>query len=157
MIGAIVLLEVLSDKWLAIIVGSLTAAAAILLLSGWNLIRTPRAEIAAGAGCAFASLTAALPGPPLVCVYSDMRPPMMRPTSALLIFSVATIGFFSLLFTGNFGSREFELLLWLVPGVVIGLVASRWVRPHLDRPWFRPMVLIMAMIGGLGLVVRQLV
>lgn len=155
-VAAIVLLEVLSDKWLAIIVGSLTAIAAAMLLSGFELQRGPRAEIAAGGGCAFASLTAALPGPPLVCVYSDMKPSTMRPTASMLIMSVAIIGFFSLLFSGNFGGHEVKLLGYLVPGVLAGLFAARWVRPHLDRPWFRPMVLVIALVGGLGLVARQL-
>lgn len=155
-VGALLVLEMMSDKLLAIMVGSLTAMAAAMLLAGWNLSRTPKAESVAGAVCAFSSLTAALPGPPLVCVYSDMKPSMMRPTASLLILSVATIGFFTLLASGNFGSHEFELLGWLMPGVIAGLIASRWVRPHLDRPWFRPLVLVIALIGGLALVGRQL-
>lgn len=155
-IGALLVLEMMSDKLLAIMVGSLTAMAAAMLLAGWTLARTPRAETVAGAVCAFSSLTAALPGPPLVCVYSDMKPSMMRPTASLLILSVATIGFFTLLLSGNFGREEAGLLAWLMPGVIAGLIASRWVRPHLDRPWFRPLVLVIALVGGLALVARQL-
>ena len=154
--GALLVLEMMSDKLLAIMVGSLTAMAAAMLLMGWDLSRTPKAEVTAGAVCAFSSLTAALPGPPLVCVYSDMKPSMMRPTASLLILSVASIGFVTLLASGNFGTYEFELLAWLMPGVIAGLIASLWVRPHLDRPWFRPLVLVIALIGGLALVGRQL-
>lgn len=154
--GALILLATVSNKVMAIIVGSLTAAAAALLLMGWDLARTPKAEMGAGAACAFASLTAGMPGPPLVCVYSDMKPSTMRPTASLLILSVAFVGFISLLISGNFGSHEFELLLWLVPGVLMGLFASRWVRPFLDKPWFRPLVLVIALIGGVALVARQL-
>lgn len=153
---ALVLLAIMSDRVLSILVGSLTAMAAAMLLLGLNLSRTPRAETAAGAACAFASLTAAMPGPPLVCVYADMKPSVMRPTASLLILSVAAVGFVSLLLSGNFGNHEFELLLWLMPGVIIGLVAARWVRPHIDKPWFRPLVLVIALIGGLALVARQL-
>ena len=51
-IGAIVVLELVSDKWLAIVVGSLTAMAASMLLLGLNLSRSPRAETVAGAVCA---------------------------------------------------------------------------------------------------------
>lgn len=155
-VGALLVLEMMSDKLLAITVGSLTAAAAAMLLTGRNLSRTPRSETVAGAVCAFSSLTAALPGPPLVCVYSDMKPSVMRPTASLLILSVASVGFITLLATGNFDSEEFALLAWLMPGVVAGLIASRWVRPHLDQPWFRSLVLTIALIGGLALVGRQL-
>lgn len=154
-IAALAMLNMMSDRVLAILVGSLTAMAATMLLAGLHLSRTPKAEVVAGGACAFASLTAAMPGPPLVCVYSDMKPSSMRPTASLLILSVAFIGFFSLLFTGNFGSHEFSLLLWLMPGVIAGLIAARWVRPHIDKPWFRPLVLVIALIGGLALVARQ--
>lgn len=155
-IGALLVLAYVSDRLLAIMVGSLTALAAALLLLGWKLARTPRAEVAAGTACAFASLTAALPGPPLVCVYADMKPSTMRPSASLLILSVASVGFVSLLLSGNWGARETELLALLMPGVIAGLLASRWVRPHLERPWFRPLVLTIALIGGLALVARQL-
>lgn len=154
--GALLVLELLSNRTMAIVVGSLTAFAAAMLLMGMDLARTPRSETVAGAVCAFSSLTAALPGPPLVCVYSDMKPSMMRPTASMLILSVASVGFITLLLSGNFGSHEFELLLWLLPGVTVGLIASRWVRPYLDRPWFRPLVLTLALIGGVALVLRQL-
>lgn len=155
-VGALLVLELMSRQTMSILVGSLTALAAFMLLTGFNLTRTPRAETAAGAMCAFASLTAALPGPPLVCVYSDMKPNTLRPTAALLIFSVASIGFVTLLLTGNWGSHEFELLALLMPGVILGLIASRWVRPRIDKPWFRPLVLVVAMIGGIALAARQL-
>jgi len=155
-LAALIVLEFMSERWLAITVGSLTAGAAAMLLLGLNLSRTPRAEAAAGAACAFASLTAAMPGPPLVCIYADMKPAKMRPTASLLILSVAAIGFVTLFASGNFGSYEFELLLWLMPGVIAGLIASQWVRPHLDRPWFRPLVLVIALVGGLALVARQI-
>jgi len=155
-VAALILIATLNAKMLAIVVGSLTAMAAAMLLLGLSLARTPKSETVAGAACAFASLTAAMPGPPLVCVYADMKPSTMRATASLLILSVAAIGFVTLLVSGEFGSHEFELLLRLLPGVIAGLIVSRWVRPHLGRPWFRPMVLIIALIGGLALVARQL-
>jgi len=155
-VAALIVLATLNAKMLAIVVGSLTAMAAAMLLLGLSLVRTPKAETVAGAACAFASLTAAMPGPPLVCVYADMKPATMRATASLLILSVAAIGFVTLVASGEFGSHEFELLLRLLPGVIAGLIASRWVRPHLERSWFRPMVLVIALIGGLALVARQL-
>lgn len=154
---AIALLELVSDRTLAIIIGLLTAMAALMLLSGIHFVRTPRSEVVAGFACALASLTAVLPGPPLVCVYSDMPPRQMRPNASMLIMVIAVVGFASLLLTGNFGRAEVELLLWILPGVIAGLVLSRWLRPWVDgRAWFRTAILVMAMIGGLALVARQL-
>ena len=47
-VGAILVLETVSDTLLAVMVGSLTALAAAMLLLGWNLARTPRAETTRG-------------------------------------------------------------------------------------------------------------
>jgi len=66
------------------------------------------------------------------------------------------IGFCTLLATDNFGRHEATLSAWLVPGVLAGLAAARWVRPLVDRTWLRPAVLWIALAGGLALVVRQL-
>lgn len=155
--AALIVLAALSRSTLAVLVGGSTAAAALMLLAGVTIRRNRRTEIAAGALCTFASVTASLPGPPLVCVYADMDPPKMRSTTSMFIIWVAVIGFFSLLLSGNFGRHEFELLLWLLPGVVAGLVISRWVRPFIDKPWFRQLILVVALCGGLALVARQLV
>lgn len=157
LIAGIVTLEMMSDRVLAILVGGLAAFAAAILLMGVQLTRTQNTDVVGGAMCAFASVTAALPGPPLVLCLNNVRPAAMRATVSSYVLVVAAIGFVSLLLTGNFGGDEVELTLWLLPGIFGGLFLSRWVRPYLERSWFRPLVLVMALCGGLGLVIRQFV
>ena len=152
----LVVLSLLSDRTMGLLVGGLTAAAAITLLTGAQVRRTNASDIAGGAVCTFASVTAGLPGPPLVIAFHDMNPRQMRGTSAAFMLSVAAIGFIALAATGNFGSEEIELTMWLMPGVLVGLFIARWVRPLIDRPWFRPLILVVALIGGLALVLRNL-
>lgn len=156
MVVGLVVLESMSDKTLGVLVGGGTAVAAVALLSGWSVTRTPKVEILAGGATAFAAITAGLPGPPFVVAFSDLRPAALRATSASVIMIIAVIGFFILVATGNFGAPEFRLLALLVPGTVAGLVLSRYVRPQLERPWFRPLVLTVSAIGGLALVMRNL-
>lgn len=155
LIAALAVLAFVSKSTLSILVGGLTALAAVVLLGGATVKRTRVAEIAAGTACTFASVTAGLPGPPLVCVYEDMPAPKMRATSAMLIVWVAAIGFISLVLSGNFGRDEATLLAWLMPGIMLGLFSARWVRPLLNRPGFRTVVLVVALLGGLLLVLRQ--
>lgn len=154
--AALVVLALISRSAMAVLVGGSTAVAAALLLAGHTIKRTRTTEIAAGALSTFASVTASLPGPPLVCVYADMSPAKMRSTSSMLIIWIAILGFIGLLLSGNFGGHEFELVLWLLPGILIGLITARWVRPFIDKPWFRQLILVVAMIGGLALVARQI-
>jgi uncharacterized membrane protein YfcA len=154
--GGLVVLSLLSDRTMGLLVGGLTATAAITLMTGAQVRRTNSSDVAGGAACTFAGVTSGLPGPPLVIAFHDMNPRQMRGTSAAFMLSVAAIGFVALAATGNFGKKELELTLWLIPGVLLGLYIARWVRPLIDRPWFRPLILVVALIGGLALVVRNL-
>ncbi len=155
LIAGLAVLELFSETALALLVGGLTMVAAAALLSGLKLARSSRVEMVGGAACTFASVTAGLPGPPLVIAFNDMKPAAMRGTASTFVMMVAAIGMVSLVLSGNFGGEEAKLTLWLLPGLLLGIIASRWVRPFLDRSWFRPLVLVIAFIGGLALVLRQ--
>lgn len=156
LIGAILVLELVSESVLAILVGTLAATAAAALLAGYRPTRGRRTEIIGGAASTFSGITAGLTGPPLVIAFNDMRPATMRATTALFVVNVAVVGLASLVITGNFGRHELQLLGRLVPGVIIGLVVARWVRPIIDRTWFRPTVLVISCLGGVVVVLRQL-
>ena len=155
LIAGIATLGMVSDRTLAIVVGSVTAVAAALILAGARVTRTPRTDVAAGGATAFASVTAGLPGPPLVLNFADMTPSQMRGTSASYILVVAVAGVAGLAAAGEFGGDESMLTLRLLPGIAVGMVAARFARPFLDRSWFRPAVLVIAMCGALALVTRQ--
>jgi uncharacterized membrane protein YfcA len=156
MVVGLVVLESMNDRTLGVLVGGATLLAAVALLSGWSVTRTPRVEVLAGGATAFAAVTAGLPGPPFVVAFSDLRPAALRATAASVIMVIAGVGFLSLIATDNFGASEFRLLALLVPGTIAGLILSRYVRPQLERPWFRPLVLTVSAIGGLALVMRNL-
>ncbi len=153
--GLAVLLAI-SEDVLAFLIGGVTAVAAISLLCGIRVRRSTPVEIATGAGATFTSVTAGLPGPPLVLTFSDMKPATMRGTVGTFFLLVAITAAIALVVADEFGGREVGLTGWLIPGVLIGLVASRYVRPLLDRAWFRPAVLIVAFAGGIALILRQL-
>jgi uncharacterized membrane protein YfcA len=156
LVAGLVVLELVPATGIAGVVGALTVVSCGLLLAGARPARSRLGELAGGGGCAFASVTAGLPGPPLIIAFNDLAPSAMRATVSLFVPSVATIGLVSLLVTGNFGWHEVRLTLWLAPGVALGLVLGRSVRPVIDRHWFRPTVLTVALLGGLALLVRQI-
>lgn len=154
--AGLTILLMIDGRVLSIIVGAATALAAASILFGARVTRSPRVEVVAGGIMAFASITAALPGPPLAIAFSDMKPSTMRGTASASILTVAIIAAVTLTTAGRFGRHELELLAWLFPGAAIGLVLARFLRPVLDRSWFRTAVLVMALAGGVALVIRQL-
>lgn len=151
--AGIAVLNAMDDRLLGVVVGAATTVATLL---GLSVRRTPAVEVVAGAATALSAITAALTGPPFVVAYSDLRPAALRSTASLFISVLIVVSLVTLAFTGNFGGDEVRLLLLLVPGTVAGLVLARFVRPVIDRPWFRPLILVVAAVGGVALVLRNL-
>lgn len=156
LIAGLFVLSSVNETTMAVIVGSATALAAIVLLAGFRVVRTPRTEMVAGVLTAFATVTASLPGPPIIVALNDLEPKRLRPTCSAIILAVSVFGLTGLLLTGNFGADEVRLTAWLVPGIATGMLLARWARPYMDGPLFRPTVLTIALIGGVALVVRSL-
>ena len=154
--AGLAVLAVASDKVVALLVGSFATAGAISLLCGFRIPRSPRIEVATGTAVAFSSVTAALPGPAFALTFSEMKPATLRGTVGSVFFMVAVIAMAGLVATGEFGGHELELIAWLVPGIILGLGLARFVRPYLDRAWFRPAVLLVAFAGGVALILRQI-
>ena len=53
---------------------------------------------------------------------------------------------------GEVEGRHLVLALELLPGLLVGLWASRWVIKRLDERWLRPVVLVFAAVAGLVIV-----
>lgn len=153
--AGLTILLMIDGRVLSIIVGTATALAAASILLGAHLARSRAVEVGAGGVMAFASITAALPGPPLVIAFSDMKPATMRGTASASVLAVAILAAITLTTAGRFGRHELELLALLFPGAALGLFSARYLRPVLDRSWFRTAVLLIACAGGIALVIRQ--
>jgi uncharacterized protein len=58
----------------------------------------------------------------------------------------------SLGLAGKVEGRHLVLVVELLPGLLLGLWASRWVVKRLDERWLRPAVLAFAAVAGLVIV-----
>ena len=155
--AALTILALMAPSTLSLMIGILICVAAVVLMAGVELRRTPKSDVVTGACCAFTSLAAALPGPPLVIGFNNLSPSSLRCTVSVFVAAVSAVAVVSLASIGRFGRDEVALLLLMVPGLLGGLLLSRWTRPWLDRSWFRPAVLTIAFIGGAGLAGSQMV
>jgi len=156
MVVGIALLQAVDQQTMSLLVGGATVIGTLILLTGLRISRNTRTDVGAGALASFGATVAGLPGPPLVAVYSEMTPACMRATCSGVIGVISVLAFFSLAATGNFGTTEAGLLALVMPGVSVGLVIARFVRPYVNRPGFRQIVLILALLGGAALIVRTL-
>jgi len=155
-VAGLAVLRVMAPDTLSLMIGLLICAAAVFLLSGVNVNRTSGSDLLTGAASAFTSITAALPGPPLVIGLADLQPKALRCTVSVFVAVTSAFAFVGLMVIGRFGSHEATLLALMVPGLLVGVVVSRWTRPLLDRHWFRPGILLLSLAGGAALVINQL-
>jgi uncharacterized membrane protein YfcA len=154
--AGIAVLAVVDDATLALFIGITIVVFAVILLAGATFTRSPRIIFACGFLAAFTSSTAALPGPPMAMTFADVSSARLRGTVGTYVSALGLFLFAALFVSGRFGLHELKLAATLAPGVAIGLGLSGRARPHLDRPWFRPAILILSAAGGATLILRNL-
>ena len=157
LVGGVALLTVLSDRSLAIAVSVFVLAAVAVQAIGFRPPEGRRADYAAGAGTAFSSSVAAVPGPVYAVFASHWEPAALRATLATFMLFVGTAIIAALAVIGEFGLRELWLGVALLPPVALGLPIGRWLRPRLAGPRFRIIVLSVAATSATVVLVRQLV
>jgi uncharacterized membrane protein YfcA len=99
---------------------------------------------------------AALGGTPLALVYQDRSGAELRSTlSASFVVGIA-MSLVGLGLAGKVEGRHFVLALELLPGLLVGLWASRRVVKRLNERYLRPAVLMFAAIAGVVIVLLGL-
>ncbi len=155
--GGLALLSVLSDRSLAIAVSLFVLLAVAVQAVGTRPPEGRLADYAAGAGTAFSSSVAAVPGPVYAVFASHWQPAALRATLAtyMLVVGASIIG--ALVIIGDFGLRQLWFGLGLLPAVLLGLPIGRWLRPRLAGTQFRMIVLGVAATSAAVVLLRQLV
>ncbi|MEM8620570.1 MAG: sulfite exporter TauE/SafE family protein [Actinomycetota bacterium] len=136
------------DRTMRIVIGSAIVIAAAVLLLGVHVTRTSRTDVTGGGVYGLGMITAGVPGPAAAVAFNDLPPSVYRGTMGYMGTTVGLVSLVLLAAAGQFGAEQLVLAGLMVPGVAVGLFAARWVRPALDRAWFRPVVLWLAAGGG---------
>jgi uncharacterized membrane protein YfcA len=88
----------------------------------------------------------------MAIVYQREQAAKLRSTLAGFFLFGAGLAIVSLAISGEFGGRQLTDGLLLLPGLVVGIVASRFLGPYLDRGWARPAVLGLCTIAAVVLI-----
>jgi uncharacterized membrane protein YfcA len=154
--AGIVVLAVADESTMRVVIGGAIVVAAGVLLLGLHVSRSPRTDVVGGGAFSFSLIAAGIPGPAAAVAFNDLTPFAYRGTMGFLGVPVSVVSLALLVAAGEFGAHELELTAWMLPGILVGLLAGRHVRPFLDNTWFRPALLWLAVLGGAAVVVRQL-
>jgi len=92
----------------------------------------------------------------MAIVYQNAKGPRIRGTLSAFFVVGVMMSLTALVLVGRFGFAEFSIALRILPGLLLGFVLSRRLAVVLDRGRTRPAVLAFSAVGGIVLVLRQL-
>lgn len=146
------ILVVIPEAFLAKLFGILIVAAALMSLVGPSFEVRKETQLVGGFVSGVMSTAAALGGPPLALVNQRRSGPELRSTLAVSFMLGIIMSLVALAFTNRIEGWHLLLSLQLLPGLLIGLWASRSTAKFIDERWVRPIVLGFAIASGLVVV-----
>lgn len=146
----------LPGRPLAVLFAILVLAAVAMTASGLRMRPTSRTLVGAGALSGFMATTTSIGGPPMAMLYANEEGRRMRGTLAGFFLIGSGLSLVALALTGSYGFREVALTGWVVPGVVIGFLASAHGANRLDTGHTRTAVLAVSVLGALSVLADTL-
>jgi uncharacterized protein len=151
-VAGVALLVFVPSGSLSTLVGLLILAAALasFLRPAFEVRNSTR--LTGGIASGVVGTVAALGGTPLALVYQDRSGAELRSTLSISFVVGIVMSLVGLGLAGKVEGRHLVLVVELLPGLLLGLWASRWVVKRLDERWLRPAVLAFAAVAGLVIV-----
>lgn len=157
LVAGVVVLALLDESALAIAVSSFVLGAVALQLVGLRPPTGVSSQYLAGAATAFSSTVAALPGPMFVIFHGHRDAGAVRGTMASFMLVASPVILAILAFDGRFNLRHLSLAAMLCPGMFLGLMLGRVLRPLINGSWFRFAILGVASSSAIAVLIREIV
>jgi uncharacterized protein len=154
--AALLLLSWVPSGSLAAPLGACVLLAVLLSAVGVQLSPHRFTLAAAGVASGFLATAASIGGPPLALVYSHSGGRRLRANLSGFFVVTAVVSMAALALAGHFGAHELRLSLALLPGVLLGYVASGALRPSIDGGNAHTAVLVLSALAGLGAIAEGL-
>src|ERR671913_2464666 len=151
-VAGVVLLVLAPKGYLSMVTGLLILTVALGSFLKPRFEVNKRTRLAGGVSSGVVGTVAALGGTPLALVYQDRSGAELRSTLSISFVVGIAMSLVGLGLAGKVEWRHFALAVELLPGMLVGLWASRWVVKRLDERWLRPAVLAFAAVAGLVIV-----
>jgi hypothetical protein len=146
------LLPIIPHKTISFILAGLVLAGVALSLTGLHFPPKRWILFLAGFVSGLGSVLASIGGPPIALVNQDMEPKKLRATLSGYFLLSGIFALVGLIPAGRLGSVEFNLTLWLLPGVVLGFLISAFFIDKLRGSATRYLLLGLSAISALILI-----
>ncbi|MGO4190191.1 sulfite exporter TauE/SafE family protein [Arthrobacter sp. YAF17] len=146
------LVATLSKEGLAWAVVVVVLSGLVLAVRGWSPGPARRNLVAAGAASGVMGTATSIGGPPMALVWQGHQGPRLRGTMSAFFMVGSAISLASLGVAGAVTAEILTFALWMVPAVVGGYVASRFVNRFLDSARLKMLALGASALGSLLLI-----
>jgi len=153
-LGALTVAAIPKDQ-LSVLVAILVLVATGLVAAGVSVVRTDRTLLATGTASGYLSAAGGIGGAPIALVHADIEGAEFRRTMSRFLSASAALSIITLTAVGELTMTEVKIALALMPGVAVGLVASEWIRPRVDRGRVKPFVLAIIAASATLVLVRS--
>jgi uncharacterized membrane protein YfcA len=144
------IVSVLAPETLALVIGVIVVLAVGMSIASPPLQLRPGSQAAVGFAGGLMGTASSIGGPPVALLYQGAPGPVVRSTlgATFLVGVVLSLG--ALGIAGQVEAFHWRFGGVLVPPVLLGLFASRYLHDWLDAGWLRPCVLGFAALAGIG-------
>ncbi len=156
-LGAGVLLAVVTDRALSLLFAVLVLVAVALSAAGWHLATTRPTLGGIGVLSGFMGTVSGIGGPPIALAYQRADGPTLRGTLARFFTIGNLVSIPTLMVAGRLGRDELPFIAAALPGALVGFAVSGWLAAHLDKRTLRPYILALSASAAVAVLVRTLV
>jgi uncharacterized membrane protein YfcA len=146
----------LPTRSLSLLFAGMVLLAVTLSASGLHFRPTTRTLVGAGVASGFMGTVSGIGGPPIALVYQRSDGPTLRGTLARYFLVGSAVALPTLVVVGKLGRDELVASAVLLPGVLIGFLASKPLVRRLDQGSVRPIILALSAAAALAVLVREL-
>jgi uncharacterized protein len=146
--------------WLPARLLALTLALVVLLgvtltVRGWRPRTSRLALVTAGTASGVMGTATSIGGPPMALVWQESSGPRLRGTMSAFFLVGSALSLVALGLVGAVGTETIRKAGALMPAVLTGYVASRFVNRKLDQRRLRRFALVVSTVGALVLIADQ--
>jgi hypothetical protein len=154
--GGMWVLAALSASALGVFVGVSILAAVLATLAMPAFAPSRHALVGAGLVTGITETATGVGGPPLALVYQHQPVPVMRATIATCFLLGEIVSLVVLFASGRVGATQFIGAALLLPALVVGGLASRYMHLRVNARWMRAFVLVFATVSALVLLIKAI-
>ncbi|WP_211878858.1 sulfite exporter TauE/SafE family protein [Pseudarthrobacter albicanus] len=147
-------LPLLDGKWTGMIIGGLVVASVLAALTRFRAPQSRFSLFVAGVIGGVLGTVASTSGPPLVAVYRTEDADRYRANLSLFFFVSCLVSLLVLIGSGSFDTSDLLLSGWMLPGVVLGALASWPVVKRISAAAIRPAALSLCLAVGVSLLIK---